>query len=250
MRASPSTIQIIGVQIDHGVKRRVFRRGDRIIDRNRGIIHGIDRDVQGTDIAQATVGDGVIDTIRAIEVSRRGIGVATIGRNRNTATLVRGKGAGHDGEGITIEIQIVGSPDRSGVKRGVFRRGDRIIDRNRGIVDGIDRDVEGADIRQATVGDGVIDAIRAIEVSGRGIGVTAIGRNGDRTALGVAKVPATTVRASPSRSVSLASRSIVECKRRVFRRGNRIIDRNRGIVHGIHRDVEGADIVRLPSVTV
>ena len=95
---------------------------------------------------QATVGDGVIDTIRAIEVSGRGIGVTTIGRNRNTATLGGGKGTGHDGEGITIDDPDHWRPGRYGVKRGIFRRGDRIIDRNRGIVDRIDRDVEGADI--------------------------------------------------------------------------------------------------------
>ena len=74
------------------MKRRVFRRGDRIIDGDRGIVHGIDRDVQGADIRQATVGDGVVDTIRTIEVQRRGIGVAAIGRDGDRTALGGGKG--------------------------------------------------------------------------------------------------------------------------------------------------------------
>ena len=57
---------------------------------------------------QATVGDGVIDTIRAIEVSGRGIGVATIGRNRDRTALGSRESTGHNRQCITIEIQIIG----------------------------------------------------------------------------------------------------------------------------------------------
>ena len=115
---------------------------------------------------QATIGDGVIDAIRPIEVSRRGIGITAVGRNRNTATLCGRKSAGHDGQGITIEIGIVGSPDRSVDVKGVSS----VAVIASSIATGASFTAFTVMFkvpisRQATIGDGVIDAIRPVEVS-------------------------------------------------------------------------------------
>ena len=172
-------VGIVGIEVDGRGERRIFGGRNRIVDRHRRIVHGGDSDVERTDIGQAAVGDGVIDTVATVEVSGRRIGVTAIGSNGDTATLGGGKGTGDHAERIAIEIGIVGIEIDGRGKRRVFGRRNRIIDRHRRIVHGVDRNVQCTDIGQATVGDGVIDTVATVEVRGRGIGVTAVGGNGD-----------------------------------------------------------------------
>ena len=65
--------------------------------------------VKRADVRQATVGDGVVDRIDAVEVGGRRVSVTAVRGNRDAAALGRGEGARNDNaERVTVDIGVIG----------------------------------------------------------------------------------------------------------------------------------------------
>ena len=208
VRLVPSTSVSLASRLDGRGEHGVFGGGDGVVDGDRGVV---DRQltvmVSGADVGEGAVGDGVGEAVGAVEVGGRGVGEAAVGGQHQGAALRGGDGARHGGRagcrrrrcrwraGSTVEVTTVSSVavTASSTATGASLTGVTVM-------------VTGADVREGAVGDGVVEAVGAVEVGGRGVGVAAVAASTRVPPCAVTKVPATAVRPGPSTSVSLARR--------------------------------------------
>ena len=170
-------IAVIGQEFDGD--RRVFRRRRRIVHRNRTRVgHGVGEGLRGAEPAGISGGhgDGVDAlapgaTLRSGIVQRAG-DLARIGVDRQAGRQARnGIGQRIARIGIAEGARGLDRCDRIGIERGLRRQR---ADRDRRIVDRIDRDGDGRGRGSAfAIADRVGDGVRAVEIGVR--------REGDRT---------------------------------------------------------------------
>ena len=89
-----------------GVKDGIFDGRGGVIDRNRSIVDGSDRNRELPDIGQGAIAHRVIHGIVAGEVSARCVRITAIGGNHYAATLGRREGARNHRQRIAIHIGI------------------------------------------------------------------------------------------------------------------------------------------------
>src|SRR5262249_47807186 len=160
-----------GVVGEQGARRdhqgRVLGGGGRVVDRDRGVVDGADGDVdRGGGGAAVAVADGVGEGGRAVVVGVRresdvaaGEGPRAVGRAADAGERQGGVG-GVGGDG--------GQRAGGGHEGCVLGGGGRVVDRDRGVVDGADGDVDrGGGGAAVAVADGVGEGGRAVVVGVR-----------------------------------------------------------------------------------
>ena len=165
-------------RLDAAADRTVFLRAIGRVRRGRRVVdwRHIHRDRAGCDTAIA-VGHAIGERIRAVEIRVRHIGVRTVGIDRHHA--VRRITVGRQGEGQRVAVHI-GRRQAAG-DVAVFRAGRRTARREGRIVHRRHIQRDGRGVRAALpVGDGVGEAVGAVVIGGRRVGVAAVRIDRDR----------------------------------------------------------------------
>src|SRR5262249_1654371 len=135
-----------GVAVDVGVvgeqrarrdhQGRVLGGGGRVVDRDRGVVDGADGDV-GRD-RESVGGGGGGGRVGVVGVRRE----SDVAAGEAHRAVDRAADAG-DAQGVAVDVGVVGEQRARRDHQGrVLGGGGRVVDRDRGVVDGADGDVD------------------------------------------------------------------------------------------------------------
>ena len=170
VRVSPVGVGVVG---EHaiGVGGGVLGHGGGVVVGDRGVVDRGHRDGDGRGGGAAVaVGDGVGEGVGAVEVGVRGVGDVAVGQTATVPLVGRCRRGDRSAcrRRASVSLAEQGGGRR---QRGVLGGGGRVVDGDRGVVDGGDGDGDGGGGGAAVaVGDRVGEGVGADEVRRRGVG--------------------------------------------------------------------------------